>query len=146
MMLSRVWPSAASPLRWIPRSSGPRWWRAATIRATPGSDAPPARTWPQIPHIEGSGLAGAGGADAGVRFGMLRDERTERQNVQVADLEGADGILGSADDRLLVDVEAGVHHAADPRELAELADDPAVVRIVRFMDHLWTGRAVDVGD
>ena len=45
-------------------------------------------------HRGGLGPAGTGGADAGIRIGMFRDEGPESQNVEMADLEGPDRILG----------------------------------------------------
>ena len=64
----------------------------------------------------------------------------------MADLEGANRILRGADDRLLVNVEAGVDHARQARQLFELGDDLMIFRVVVGVHDLRTRGAVDVND
>src|SRR3989304_5396071 len=64
------------------------------------------------------------------RFLVLRYKRPDRQDVQMPDLEGQDGILRRADDRFLMYVEACVDDAGDPCLFIVCLNDFIIARVV----------------
>src|SRR6478672_1563656 len=111
---------------------------AATIEPSIATAAAACRSLPLIPRtfIE---------CEASLPPGRVRDEEVaDRQVIQVSLQKRPNGIVGRADDRLLVHVEARVDERRDPGELVILRENAVKARIRRRRDELRPRRTVDV--
>src|SRR5262245_37782978 len=93
---------------------------AATRLRTSGSNTPAAAPTTAASFGPAWSWSCGSGAD---------DEVAHRQHLEAAVLEGADAVLGRADDRLLVHVVAGVDQRRDAGARVVLAQDPVHRRV-----------------
>ena len=71
---------------------------------------------------------------------MLNQVRADRQVVQIAVEEGPYTVIGGADDRLFVHVEAGVDDRGESRPFAKRLDDAVEARVPVTADGMGSGR------
>lgn len=86
------------------------------------------------------------GPFAGACLGMLHDERSQGEKVEMADSERPQRVLRRTDDGFLMNVETRIDDTRDSGLAPEAFKYPVIVLVVFFADDLWPRRIVDVNN
>src|SRR5436190_16120454 len=78
--------------------------------------------------------------------GQVDDHPIQKQDVEVGDKEGGEGVLCARHQRLIMQVETGVNQHWTSGEFLIVDQEPMEEGIRILSDDLWTGSTVDVDD